>query len=183
VSSAAGAFEALGAHVDWLDTPDIDADFQGFRHVWADVAHHHRHLWDNPEVSDEVAALLDVGRRMTGLEYAKSRAHADQVREQFHDALRNVDALLALATPYPAPRADHNEVIVTGGVLDVRRGAPSRLTVPVNEAGLPAVAFPVGAAKDSLPLGAQLIGRPYHDELLLAVVAAYQDAQPADMSA
>jgi Asp-tRNA(Asn)/Glu-tRNA(Gln) amidotransferase A subunit family amidase len=46
----------------------------------------------------------------------------------------------------------------------------------VNEAGLPAVAFPVGANGDGLPLGAQLIGAAYRDEQLLAIVAAYQDA-------
>jgi aspartyl-tRNA(Asn)/glutamyl-tRNA(Gln) amidotransferase subunit A len=173
---AVSAFESLGAHVDWLDTPDIDADFQGFRHVWADVAHHHRDLWDHPDVSDEVATLIEAGRVMTGLEYAASRAYADHVRSQFADVLRNVDVLLAPATPYPAPRGDQEDVVVNGGVLDVRRGAPSRLTVPVNEAGLPAVAFPVGNTADGLPLGAQLIGRPRHDEHLLAVVAAFQDA-------
>ncbi len=51
-----------------------------------------------------------------------------------------------------------------------------RLTVPGNEAGLPAVAFPVGLSSDNLPLGAQLIGRPYDDETLPAVVEAFQKA-------
>jgi aspartyl-tRNA(Asn)/glutamyl-tRNA(Gln) amidotransferase subunit A len=36
------------------------------------------------------------------------------------------------------------------------------------------VAFPVGTTALGLPLGAQLIGRPYADEWLLAIVAAYQ---------
>ncbi len=176
VEAAAGVLETLGARVDWLDDVDLDPEFRGFLHVWADVAHHHRSTWDNPLVSPEVAALIDRGRGMTGLEYAASRAHADGVREQFAAALRRVDVLLAPATPYPAPRADQEHVSVVGGILDVREGAPSRLTVPVNEAGLPAVAFPVGANGDGLPLGAQLIGAAYRDEQLLAIVAAYQDA-------
>jgi Asp-tRNA(Asn)/Glu-tRNA(Gln) amidotransferase A subunit family amidase len=175
VEMAAVALEAVGAHVDWLDRPDVDAEFAGFRHVWCDVAHHHRELWDNPDVNDEVAALIDVGRRLTGVDYAQSRAHAKHLRRQFHDALQDVDVLLTPATPYPAPRADQDDVVVTGGVLDVRRGAPSRLTVPVNEAGVPSVAFPVGTSGEGLPLGAQLIGRPHSDEHLLAVVAAYQE--------
>jgi aspartyl-tRNA(Asn)/glutamyl-tRNA(Gln) amidotransferase subunit A len=175
VEDAAGALERLGAHVEWIEGPDLDPEFAGFRHVWADVAHHHRDLWDNPAVSEEVAVLIDYGRRITGVDYAASRAHADLVRDRFGDALRDVDALLTPATPYPAPRADHDEVVVTGGALDVHRGAPSRLTVPVNEAGLPAVAFPVGTADDGLPVGAQLIGAPYADERLLSIVIAYQD--------
>ena len=37
------------------------------------------------------------------------------------------------------------------------------------------MAFPVGASVDGLPLGAQLIGHPNHDEQLLDIVARYQD--------
>lgn len=174
VETAAATFEVLGGHVDWVDQPDIDPDFEGFRHVWADLAHHHRDLWNNAAVSDEVAALIDLGRRTTGLDYARSRAQAHRARQRFTDALRNVDVLLTPTTPYAAPRADQEEVAVTGGTLDVRRGAPSRLTVPVNEAALPAVAFPVGTTLDGLPIGAQLIGRAFSDERLLQIVAAYQ---------
>ena len=123
---------------------------------------------------DDLAALIDGGRHLTGLEYAASRAAAAHVREQFAAVLERFDVLLAPTTPYPAPLADEDEVPVTGGAVDVHRGGPSRLTVPVNEAGVPAVAFPVGTSELGLPLGAQLIGRPYADESLLAVVAAYQ---------
>jgi aspartyl-tRNA(Asn)/glutamyl-tRNA(Gln) amidotransferase subunit A len=174
VLAAARSMEALGAHVEWLDGPDVDREFAGFRHVWADVAHHHREVWDHPAVDAEVAALVDGGRAMSGLDYARSRAHAESVRAQFAAALGAVDVLLAPATPYPAPRVDQEHVDVEGGVLDVRQGSPSRLTVPVNEAGLPAVAFPVGTTADGRPLGAQLVGRPYADERLLAAVSTYQ---------
>jgi aspartyl-tRNA(Asn)/glutamyl-tRNA(Gln) amidotransferase subunit A len=176
VEAAAREFEALGAAVVPIGVPPIDADFEGFPHVWADLAYAHPATWDHPAVSADVAALVDQGRRLTGLEYAASRAAAERMREQFADAFQQVDVLLAPATPFPAPRADAEEVAVEGGVLDVHRGAPSRLTVPVNEAGVPAVAFPVGTTADGLPIGAQLIGRPYRDEQLLAVVAACQDA-------
>jgi aspartyl-tRNA(Asn)/glutamyl-tRNA(Gln) amidotransferase subunit A len=175
VETAATILASLGAHVDWIDEPDIDEDFTGFRHVWADLAHHHRGLWDNDEVSDDVAALIETGRSLTGVDYACSRAHAEDMRRRMHRVLRNVDVLLTPATPYPAPRATDEEVTVTGGSLDVHSGGPSRLTIPVNEAGLPAVAFPVGASVDGLPLGAQLIGHPNHDEQLLDIVARYQD--------
>lgn len=146
--------------------------------MWADVAHHHCDLWEDPAVSPETAALIARGRRMSGVDYARSRAQGDHVRRQFTDALQRFDVLLTLATPYPAPRADEVEAAVTGGVLDVHRGCPARFTVPINEAGLPAVAFPVGTTLEGLPLGAQLIGPAHSDERLLAVVAAYQDAHP-----
>lgn len=175
VEEAAASFEAMGARVDWIDGPAVDERFDGFRHVWADVAHLHRALWDNPEVSPEVSALIDLGRRLTGLDYARSRHHALRMREQLLTALGRVDVLLTPTTPFPAPIAAHDEVSVEGGVLDVHRGAPSRLTVPANEAGLPALAFPVGTNPESLPLSAQLVGPEYSDERLLTVVACYQE--------
>ena len=176
VDDAARALESLGADVEWIGEPSIDIEFEGFRHVWADLAYAHPDTWDNPAVSEEVAALIEAGRRLTGQEYAASRAAAERMRQQFDHAFGRVDVLLTPTTPFSAPRADDDTVAVEGGALDVHRGGLSRLTVPVNEAGVPALAFPVGATADGLPVGAQLIGGPYRDERLLAVVAAYQDA-------
>lgn len=176
IEAAATTLELLGARADWIDGPGIDPEFEGFRLVWADVAHLHRDLWDDPRVSADVASLIEVGRRMTGLDYGRSRQHAMRLREQFDRAFVKVDVLLTPATPYPAPRADQDEVEVSGGAVDVHRGGPSRLTVPINEAGVPAVAFPVGKSTEGMPLGAQLVGPAFTDELLLKVVSGYQTA-------
>ena len=78
----------------------------------------------------------------------------------------------------PAPGTSESESEgPQGGTLDVHRGSPSRLTVPVNEAGLPSLAFPVGRSTEGLPIGAQLIGAPYDEETLLAVVEAFQSTR------
>ncbi|MDQ3943696.1 MAG: amidase [Actinomycetota bacterium] len=176
VKGAAATFEKLGATVVPLQGPGLDEGWLGFRHVWADVAFLHAEIAGDDRVSPEVAALIESGLRLTGTEYAASMARARAVRSEFEDALRGVDALLTPCTAYPAPRADDQEVEVEGGTLDVHQGSPSRLTVPVNEAGLPAVAFPVGLSTEGLPIGAQLIGRVYDEETLLAVVETFQEA-------
>ncbi|MGH9038679.1 MAG: amidase [Acidimicrobiia bacterium] len=176
VDRAAATFENLGAAVEPLPGPGIDDGWLGFRHVWADVAHLHEGIVGDARVSPDVADLIEAGLRLSGTEYAASMARARATRLEFEDALRLFDALLVPCTPYPAPRADDDVVAVEGGTLDVHKGSPSRLTVPVNEAGLPAVAFPVGLSVEGLPLGAQLIGRPYDEETLLAAVASFQTA-------
>ena len=46
-------------------------------------------------------------------------------------------------------------------------------TVPANLAGLPALSLPCGLAA-GLPVGLQLLGRPFDEETLLRAGAAYQ---------
>ena len=174
--NAAVTLEKLGAVVEPLDGPGIDEEWKGFHHVWADLAHLHASIVGDERISPGLTSLINFGLHLTGTEYAASMARARAMRQDFEAAFRRVDALLAPCTPYPAPRATDDEVPVQGGVLDVHRGSPSRLTVPVNEAGLPAVAFPVGLSSEGLPLGAQLIGSPYDEETLLAVVEVFQGA-------
>ena len=173
---AAVTLEKLGAVIEPLDGPGLDEGWKGFPHVWADLAHLHSAIVGDDRISPSLTSLINVGLRLTGTEYAASVARARAMRHDFELAFRRVDALLAPCTPYPAPRATDDEVPVQGGALDVHRGAPSRLTVPVNEAGLPAIAFPVGRSAEGLPIGAQLIGSPYDEETLLAVVEAFQGA-------
>jgi aspartyl-tRNA(Asn)/glutamyl-tRNA(Gln) amidotransferase subunit A len=173
VEEAAKILAALGAEVEEVDGPELDLGWNGFKHVWADVAHEYRDLWDRDGVHPEVAARIDYGRSMTGLDYAASLQRAREISDSFDRAMADVDLLLTPATPYPAPRITATSVEVTGGVLGVHDGSPSRLTVPVNLAGLPALAFPVGSS-GGLPLGAQLIGPRGWDDVLLDLGMRYQ---------
>jgi aspartyl-tRNA(Asn)/glutamyl-tRNA(Gln) amidotransferase subunit A len=49
-------------------------------------------------------------------------------------------------------------------------------TVTVNMAGLPGIAVPAGISKDGLPLGLQLIGKPFDEETLFQTAAAIEQA-------
>jgi aspartyl-tRNA(Asn)/glutamyl-tRNA(Gln) amidotransferase subunit A len=48
-------------------------------------------------------------------------------------------------------------------------------TVPANLAGLPALSVPCGLAA-GLPVGLQLVGRPFDEETLLRLAASFQEA-------
>jgi aspartyl-tRNA(Asn)/glutamyl-tRNA(Gln) amidotransferase subunit A len=47
------------------------------------------------------------------------------------------------------------------------------LTVPVNLAGIPAISIPCGKA-DGMPVGLQVMGRPWEDERVIDVAYAYE---------
>ena len=48
-------------------------------------------------------------------------------------------------------------------------------TLPINIAGLPAISIPAGFA-DGLPIGMQIIAKPFAEETLLKIAYAYQEA-------
>jgi len=49
-------------------------------------------------------------------------------------------------------------------------------TISVNLAGVPAISVPCGFSKAGLPIGLQLIGRPFEEETLLRAAHAYEQA-------
>jgi aspartyl-tRNA(Asn)/glutamyl-tRNA(Gln) amidotransferase subunit A len=48
-------------------------------------------------------------------------------------------------------------------------------TLPINIAGLPAISVPAGFANE-LPIGMQIIGKPFDEETILKIAHAYQQA-------
>jgi amidase/aspartyl-tRNA(Asn)/glutamyl-tRNA(Gln) amidotransferase subunit A len=51
-------------------------------------------------------------------------------------------------------------------------------TLPFNITGQPAISVPAGRSREDLPIGLQLVGRTGEDAGLLALAAAYEEAQP-----
>jgi Asp-tRNA(Asn)/Glu-tRNA(Gln) amidotransferase A subunit family amidase len=54
--------------------------------------------------------------------------------------------------------------------------AITRFMRPVNFLGLPSLVVPAGQSQSGLPIGIQLIGRPFGDEMLIALGRAFQAA-------
>ena len=82
-----------------------------------------------------------------------------------------VDALLTPATPSAAFAIGEK-----AGADPVEMYLNDIFTVTVNMAGLPGVAVPGGLSADRLPLGLQLIGKPFEEETLFALASAVEDA-------
>jgi aspartyl-tRNA(Asn)/glutamyl-tRNA(Gln) amidotransferase subunit A len=139
------------------------------RLAWRELFEHHGRLLQGAEaLGTPTRQLLERGRDVPIDELEGARRRAVQVRKDFLEALRVVDAIVMPATPFPAPRADQVDVdIGDGRTLNVRRGAISILTRPINLAGLPALAVPSGFSEEGLPLGTQVVGRPGEEETLL----------------
>jgi Asp-tRNA(Asn)/Glu-tRNA(Gln) amidotransferase A subunit family amidase len=172
VEEAARVLEADGVAVEEIDGPDPDV-WAWFLPVWSEFADAFRDLWERTDVSEETTFLLNLGRGFSGVEAAACARMRLAYRREFENVFAGVDAAIVPATPFPAPLADQEMVDVEGGQLDVRAGC-ARFTAPVNAAGFPALAFPVGSSEDGMPIGGQLIGPPWSERALCALGSRYQ---------
>ena len=106
--------------------------------------------------------------------YVRAQKIRTLIKRDFETVFADgIDAILTPATPSAAfgigekVSADPIEMYLN----DV-------FTVTVNMAGLPGIAVPAGLSAEGLPLGLQVIGRPFDEETLFTVAAALEGAAP-----
>ena len=100
--------------------------------------------------------------------YLKAQKVRQLIKNDFDQAFKDVDAILTPSTPSAAFKmGDKKDDPVSMYLNDV-------FTVPVNLAGLPAISVPSGYDKNKLPLGLQLIGKPFDEQTILNLSLAIQ---------
>lgn len=102
--------------------------------------------------------------------YLKAQKVRRLVTQDFELAYQKVDVILTPTTPSAAFALDErpNDPVVMY-LNDV-------LTVPANLAGLPAISVPAGFSMDNLPLGLQLIGPAFDENVLFRTARVLEDA-------
>ena len=93
-------------------------------------------------------------------------------RARMLELFREVDVILAPATPYVAPKLGQQTIEVDGEVLPVRPML-GVYTQPISFIGLPVLAVPV-PLPGGLPIGVQLIAAPGREDVLFRVAAALE---------
>ena len=101
--------------------------------------------------------------------YIKAQKVRTLIRKDFEDAFGEVDAILTPATPAPAFGIGEKGDPIEMYLNDI-------FTVTVNMAGLPGISVPAGFSKEGLPLGLQIIGRPFDEETVLRAGQIIEDA-------
>ncbi len=102
--------------------------------------------------------------------YVKAQQVRTRILEDFTKAFEQVDVLLSPTAP--------NAAFPIGAKMDdpIAMYLNDVFTVPANLAGLPGISVPAGVDKDGLPLGLQLVGKPFDEETLLRAARAVEDA-------
>lgn len=102
--------------------------------------------------------------------YTKAQKVRRLIAEDFTKAFQNVDVILTPTAPSAAfGIGDNTDDPVTMWLNDV-------FTIPTSLAGLPGLSLPAGLSADGLPLGLQLIGRPFDEETVFKVAGVMESA-------
>lgn len=102
--------------------------------------------------------------------YLKAQKVRTLIRQDFLDAFNSVDVILTPVAPTPAFRMGEK----TADPLQMYLS--DIFTIPVNLAGTCGMSLPCGFSGDGLPIGLQLIGRPFGEETILKTAYAYEQA-------
>lgn len=197
VEQAIRTVESLGAAVDWdISLPSTSAAlavyyiiapseasanlarFDGVKYGYAyqDAPT----MWENMEQTRGRGFGNEVKRRIMLGAYALSAGYYDAfylkaqkvrtvIRREFEQAFQRCDVLLTPTAPTPAFR------------LGEKTGDPVQMylsdvcTLPVNIAGIPGMSVPCGFDQ-GLPVGLQILARPFDEALMLRVAYAYEQA-------
>jgi aspartyl-tRNA(Asn)/glutamyl-tRNA(Gln) amidotransferase subunit A len=101
--------------------------------------------------------------------YVRAQKVRTLIKQDFDQAWSKVDVVLTPATPSAA--------FAPGEITDpVQMYLNDIFTVTVNMAGLPGIAVPAGLSAEGLPLGLQLIGKPFDEETLFQTAAVIEQA-------
>jgi len=172
--------EGLGASVIPMRVPDIAAlNAVGRVILLAEAsAVMEKYAGRRDQFGADVLSLIDQGRLIAATDYINAQRLRRLMQREFLQLFQKVDCLFTPTTPMGAPRIGETSVEFSGQSEDVRLAA-TRLVRGINVLGLPALSMPCGTDSRGLPLGLQIIGRPFAEALILRAGAALEDATAA----
>jgi len=175
VHEAAQRAEQLGARVIPVRVPDIEAlNTAGLVILLSEAAavHQSQHR-RRGDFGPDVLALLDQGSLIPAADYVNAQRQRKLLLDEFHALFRGIDCLFTPATPITAPRIGQTEITLDGTQYDTRI-LTTRFARGINVLGFPALSIPCGNSPDGLPIGLQMIARPFDENLLFALGEALE---------
>ena len=178
VRAAIRCFEDLGAEVRAVEIPGLQEALSAQRLMLASEAHavHRERLDRAPEkFDDEVRQRLLEGAEPRAYKYAEAQQERLRSIRAFRKALEDVYVILTPTVPITATEIGQRRVDIDGYEETVR-SALTRFTGPTNLNGLPSLSVPCGSMASGLPVGIQLIGRPFDEATLYRYGHALEEA-------
>jgi aspartyl-tRNA(Asn)/glutamyl-tRNA(Gln) amidotransferase subunit A len=125
----------------------------------------------NPITLARLENTMNLNTEINSIAYIHDLNEMNEQRQKisgilFHDC----DILISLTTTAPITLAEANELGPVAVTL--------KNTLPFNYYALPAISVPCGFSKNGLPLGLQIVGPRWGEEIVLAVAHHYEQHTP-----
>ena len=179
VTAAIGVMADLGAETREVSIPLAPAaGALSMTIIGVEWASLHRRMFErNFEQLDRNNQI----RFLTGLvipaqAYNKAQKLRAMLREQVLSALEEVDVLALPSGVGPAPPVESVPGVPSKEMALAGLNARISFTGPFNLANVPAISVPCGFTDSGLPLGLQIVGRPFSEETLFRAAHAYEQA-------
>jgi amidase len=173
---AVATFKSAGAILVDVTLPELDEATMKWIPLCgleAALAHEATFPSRRSEYGPDLAALIDLGRGLSGLELGKLQLLRARVKGEIESLLAGLDALLmpvmGIATPTLAG-------LKAAGRTPQTTAARLRYTAPFDMSGHPTLTLPGGVTADGVPVGFQIVGRAFDEAGILAAGHAFQQA-------
>ncbi len=169
---ALAGFRSMGAELR-----DVQLEVPTDRMLQAaeSYAFHAENVAKSPELYQaETVRRIRSGEKVTAAEYIQRRREQDESRRGIRAVFADVDVLVTPTMPMPAPA-----IAELKANPEALRPAELRLlrnTRPFSVWGLPAISVPCGFTQGGLPIGLQIAGPHWREDLVLRVAHAYEQA-------
>jgi Asp-tRNA(Asn)/Glu-tRNA(Gln) amidotransferase A subunit family amidase len=120
----------------------------------------------------EYLAYATSGEPISLDQFTKACAERDLLRADILRQMQDVPILISPVSTGPAFRHGQGNYLPGAGYRDTMR-----FSQWLNLTGFPGASIPLGTSNNGLPIGVQVIGRPFEDELVLAVAEAIEQAR------
>ncbi|MEU4981753.1 amidase [Streptomyces sp. NPDC021969] len=141
------------------------------------TAYHERSLRATPDLyAADVRILLEAGELTSAGDYLRAQRARTMMRDAWARMFDAIDVLAAPTVPMTAAEAGQEAVEWADGTTEAVPDSYVRLCAPANITGVPALTLPVGHDRAGLPIGMQLMARPFRDATVLRVGRVYEES-------
>ena len=177
VRDALKTMERLGAQIEEIPMPSIHGNISAQLTIESCEPSTYHQEWLRTRPQDyglDVRTLLEMGEMYLATHYLQAQRYRSVLREEFLAGFKHVDVFVTPTLPFTATPCGATEVVIENNRKEDMLSAIMQFTGVPSLAGLPALSLPVGFDPDGMPVGMQIIGRPFEEGTLFRMGHAYQ---------
>ncbi|MDP4506441.1 amidase [Nonomuraea turcica] len=172
-ATAPAVFERLGARVEEveLDLSEAEDAFRTYR-AW----NYTLSFGDLDGLGPNTAWNVEQGRKVTGADLAWAEQARSRLYQRMAAFFDTYDVLITVVSQVPPFPVEHPHVSEINGQRLPDYLAWMRSAYWISVLHAPAASVPAGFTPDGLPVGVQIVGRPFEDARVLRVARAFEQA-------